>query len=38
MKYSHPRLVAGITASLFVEDRERHFQSLRAYGDTEFRP
>lgn len=28
MKYSIPRLVAGITGSLFVEDRDRYYASL----------
>jgi len=36
MKYSIPRLVAGITGSLFVEDREAHFASLRQYAEAEF--
>ncbi|MES1209310.1 MAG: FAD-dependent oxidoreductase [Pseudomonadota bacterium] len=36
MKYSIPRLVAGITASFFVEDRELHFQSLRDFAEREF--
>lgn len=36
MKYSVPRLVGGITASLFVEDRRRHFDSLRAFDEVEF--
>ena len=36
MKYSVPRLVSGITASLFIEDRELHYQSLRAFDEREF--
>lgn len=36
MKYAVPRLTAGITGSLFVEDRERHFASLCAYDQKEF--
>ena len=36
MKYSIPRLVGGITGSLFVEDRDAHFESLRAFGQAEF--
>ena len=36
MKYSVPRLVAGITGSLFVEDRARHFESLCAYEQREY--
>jgi hypothetical protein len=36
MKYSIPRLVGGITRSFFVEDREAHFESLRAFAETEF--
>lgn len=36
MKYSIPRLVGGLTASFFVEDRQRHFESLRAFGEVEF--
>ena len=36
MKYSIPRLVGGITASLFVEDRGRHFESLRNFDEAEF--
>jgi cation diffusion facilitator CzcD-associated flavoprotein CzcO len=35
MKYSIPRLVAGITGSLFVEDRDAHFQSLCNYAEAE---
>ena len=36
MKYSIPRLVEGITASLFAEDSEAHYQSLCEYGVEEF--
>jgi xanthine/CO dehydrogenase XdhC/CoxF family maturation factor/cation diffusion facilitator CzcD-associated flavoprotein CzcO len=36
MKYSIPRLVGGLAGSLFVEDRERHFESLRSFADREF--
>jgi len=36
MKYSIPRLAAGITGSLFVEDRDAHFQSLCDYAEAEF--
>jgi cation diffusion facilitator CzcD-associated flavoprotein CzcO len=36
MKYSIPRLVGGITSSFFVEDREGHFRSLRAFAEKEF--
>jgi cation diffusion facilitator CzcD-associated flavoprotein CzcO len=36
MKYSVPRLVGGITGSLFVEDREAHLESLRRYAEAEF--
>ena len=36
MKYSLPRLVAGITGSLFVEDRDAHFESLRRFAEAEF--
>jgi cation diffusion facilitator CzcD-associated flavoprotein CzcO len=36
MKYSIPRLVGAITGSLFVEDREAHLESLRAFADAEF--
>src|SRR6185312_591423 len=31
MKYSIPRLVSGITGSLYVEDCEHHFQTLRNF-------
>jgi len=36
MKYSIPRLVGGITRSFFVEDRDAHFDSLRAFAEAEF--
>jgi cation diffusion facilitator CzcD-associated flavoprotein CzcO len=36
LKYSAPRLVAGITRSFFVEDSAQHFQSLRTFAETEF--
>jgi cation diffusion facilitator CzcD-associated flavoprotein CzcO len=36
MKYSIPRLVAGVTGSLFVEDGEAHLVSLQRYGEREF--
>lgn len=36
MKYAVPRLVAGITASLFVEDKEMHFEALRSFDLQEF--
>ena len=36
MKYSIPRLVSGVTGSLFVEDRAAHFESLRSFGEREF--
>jgi cation diffusion facilitator CzcD-associated flavoprotein CzcO len=36
MKYSNPRLVAGITRSLFLEDREQHLQSLYDFAEQEF--
>jgi cation diffusion facilitator CzcD-associated flavoprotein CzcO len=36
MKYSVPRLVAGITGSLFLEDREAHLESLRRFAEAEF--
>ena len=36
MKYAVPRLVAGITSSLFVEDKERHFEALRTFDHKEF--
>jgi cation diffusion facilitator CzcD-associated flavoprotein CzcO len=36
MKYSIPRLVAGITRSFFMEDREHYYQSLLAFSEREF--
>jgi cation diffusion facilitator CzcD-associated flavoprotein CzcO len=36
MKYSNARLVGGITRSFFLEERERHLQSLYDYSDEEF--
>jgi cation diffusion facilitator CzcD-associated flavoprotein CzcO len=36
MKYSIPRLVSGVTGSLFVEDHGAHFESLRRFAETEF--
>jgi len=36
MKYSNPRLVGGITRSLFVEDREQHLKSLYEFAEQEF--
>ena len=36
MKYSIPRLVSGITSSLFHEDRAEHRQSLRGFDEREF--
>lgn len=36
MKYSIPRLCGGITGSLFIEDRDAHFQSLSNYAQAEF--
>jgi FAD-dependent urate hydroxylase len=36
MKYSNARLVSGITGSLFLEDRDRHWQSLRAFAEEDF--
>jgi cation diffusion facilitator CzcD-associated flavoprotein CzcO len=35
MKYSVPRLVGGITGSLFLEDREAHLESLRRFAEAE---
>jgi hypothetical protein len=35
MKYSIPRLVAGITRSLFTEDRDAYFESLCHYRERE---
>lgn len=36
MKYSVPRLVSGITASLFAEDKDQYFASLRDFDLREF--
>ncbi|HVJ19569.1 MAG TPA: NAD(P)/FAD-dependent oxidoreductase [Polyangiaceae bacterium] len=36
MKYSVPRLVSGITASLFSEDADEHYASLCRFSDREF--
>jgi len=36
LKYSAPRLVAGITRSLFVEDSAAHFDSLCQFAEPEF--
>jgi cation diffusion facilitator CzcD-associated flavoprotein CzcO len=36
MKYSNPRLVAGITRSLYLEDAEEHLQSLVDFSEVEF--
>jgi cation diffusion facilitator CzcD-associated flavoprotein CzcO len=36
MKYSLPRLVAGITGSFFLEDRARYLESLERYAEVEF--
>ncbi|MDQ2644221.1 MAG: NAD(P)/FAD-dependent oxidoreductase [Myxococcota bacterium] len=36
MKYSNPRLIHGITGSLFREDCEAHYQSLCAFAAEEF--
>lgn len=36
MKYSLPRLVGGVTAQLYVDDRALHFQSLADYVTPEF--
>ena len=35
MKYSIPRLVAGITGSFFLEDRAAHLESLQRFAETE---
>ena len=36
MKYSVPRLVGGITASLYAEDAEQYYRSLCDYDDREW--
>lgn len=38
MKIAVPRLAAGITRALFLEDVDRHFDSLRAYDENVFEP
>jgi cation diffusion facilitator CzcD-associated flavoprotein CzcO len=35
MKYSNTRLVSGITGSLFVDDCERHLQTLYSFAEAE---
>jgi hypothetical protein len=34
-KYALPRLVDGITRSLFLEDAETMFEQFRSYGEPE---
>lgn len=36
MKYSIPRLVGGITSSLYAEDADAYMQTLREYDDKEW--
>jgi len=36
LKYSAPRLIAGITRSLFIEDSAAHFESLCHFSEREF--
>jgi len=36
LKYSLPRLVAGLTRQLYADDVAQHFASLRGYDVTEF--
>lgn len=36
MKFAVPRLVAGITRALFIEDADRHFETVLAYDTPEF--
>jgi len=36
MKYAVPRVVAGITASLFLEDKDQHFATLESFDTKEF--
>jgi len=36
MKYSIPRLVSGLTRSLFLEDRAAHYESLCRFAEREF--
>ncbi len=38
MKYSLPKLVAGVTKQLYLDDREAFFQSLASYDEKEFEP
>lgn len=35
MKYALPRLVYGVTRSLFLEDAQHHYQSLLSYDEPE---
>ena len=37
MRYAAPRLVRGISQSLFVEDAAHHYQSLLDYQDRELK-
>lgn len=36
MKYAVPRVVAGITASLFLEDKDLHFDTLESFDTKDF--
>jgi hypothetical protein len=36
MKYSLPRVVAGVTKRLYLEDKDQFFASLQAYDTQEF--
>ena len=36
LRFAVPRLVAGLTRGLFVDDAERHFRRLADYGTREF--
>ncbi|RYG69395.1 NAD(P)/FAD-dependent oxidoreductase [bacterium] len=36
MKYSLPRVVAGVTKCLYLEDKDAYFDSLLAYGVEDF--
>ncbi|MBU8899453.1 NAD(P)/FAD-dependent oxidoreductase [Corallococcus sp. M34] len=38
MKYSLPRLVAGVTRQLYLDDRDVFFRSLECYAEREFEP
>ncbi|MCE9673410.1 NAD(P)/FAD-dependent oxidoreductase [Myxococcus stipitatus] len=38
MKYSLPKLVAGVTKQLYLDDREAFFSSLASYDEREFEP